>query len=144
MIYWDHISILDQFDTLFCDDGDIGFFNLECSLILFPNIEQIEYFNESLKLMKNQLIENNIAKIINYIVSKMNNIINQSHLKFIVIHHSVSSLNLNNNDNCNIYQDHEKLILYKKNININVNSLNLRFDKINRGVAAIKMDQYFR
>ena len=68
-------------------------------------------------------------------------------LLLLVIYHSISSnssLHFKHNDNCSIYQDNKKVVLYKKNININLNSLNLRFDKINRGRAAIKMHQYFR
>ena len=68
----------------------------------------------------------------------MNNIIHQTKPRYIIIHHvisPISTLNINYKNTCNIYQDHEKIILYKITDKIDINKLNLRLSEIKQGDA---------
>ena len=134
MVFWHYLDKTAKLKKHFCGNHEhSSFFDLEKLLKLFPNIVQIEYFNGKLK-RKNNSNKKTITKIINYILN--NDIIIFTDLKYIIIHHTLISPlpNYNNNKYWNIFVDKEKIILYRNTTNID--SINVRFDKINQGNAS--------
>ena len=127
VIFWDDMEIIgNKIKNLLCNhDHNTIFFNFNIILRLFPNLQQIEYFNTSSS-------KSIIKQIIQYISS--NNYTQQTNFKYVIIHHNYNTkLLIDNNHNntkrrWNIYQDTNKIILYNHMYQLDVNSLNIRFD----------------
>ena len=146
MVFWHCMDNMAPLKQLFCidvDDDELPFFDLSVLLGLFPNITQIEYCNESF-LNGKVSSKNGIKKIMKYILQCQLYIKDHSQIEYVLIHHKTASLTLNcgyfemdtDDDDAiwGLYQDHHRVILHRKREQeFNVNSIDIRFNKIKQG-----------
>eukprot|EP01084_Bolivina_argentea_P105076 188090_1 len=137
MIFWDQMELLNDIKYLLCNDkNNQWFFDFDILFTLFPNLEQIEYFNK---------ISDNISVVVNNILDYVTLYdMTTNNLKYIIIHHTiptkaVSKFMENNDINWNIVYNHKQIIIHRKNIDFNINSVDIKFDKINIAFASQNM-----
>eukprot|EP01084_Bolivina_argentea_P068964 125522_1 len=146
LIFWNHIENIKQFKQLFCGNStQTYFFDLDKLFNIFPNIEQIEYYNPQLE--KNKLSFNKnykiktIANIVKF-VKNWCNIDNYPDLQCIIIHHYIPKLqlrlNVDQETHWNVWSDDNKIILYKPSI-CSISKLDMNFNKIKQGNVAHDM-----
>eukprot|EP01084_Bolivina_argentea_P301680 520517_1 len=139
VVFWNYIENIQLLRKLFKYNKDILFFDLDILFNLFPNLEQIEYFNESLQNQNISLVEKQIRAIFEYIVACH---ANKNNLKYAVFHHKVSTkfdLIMAEwvDKDWKMKVDQKRIILYKTNIDIHY--LNLRFNERRQGNATNNM-----
>eukprot|EP01084_Bolivina_argentea_P278856 476599_1 len=135
VIFWHYLVNWVQLETLLAGNNmkkRIFFFNLNVITKIFPNIEQIEYYNASFKGMftsKDKEIQNIVNYILQCKIWKEN-----KKLKYIVIHHRIAqfSIKINNinNDYWKLCRGNKKTILYRNDIEFDVNLMKFHFDAI--------------
>lgn len=129
LIFWHHLENIKGFKDVFGAQNNLLFFDLSLILNLFPNIEQIEYYNTS---FTHHL---HIRYIAQYNHDKANC------LQFIVIHHTTSSSKLYLDEHGSDWQfmkEKNKIILLNKNFE-NDRKLTVKFNKINQGSASTNL-----
>eukprot|EP01084_Bolivina_argentea_P151448 264329_1 len=168
VIFWHHLVKCGKLLNLFCDvddtNSELMFFNLEILNKLFPNLEQIEYYHESIS-------KHQTEQIIEYL---RNTYIKSKNLKYIIFHirdsvqkSSKNSLSIWNskasaifsrtrnsttsllidvpkqyestmNSKWNLYEDDQKIIFHKQ-LHFYPEQINYGFDEILQGNTSKQM-----
>eukprot|EP01083_Nonionella_stella_P066945 176711_1 len=145
MIFWHNLQpgIMRNMLQLFCDhQEDDVFFDFGVLSELFPNLQQIEYFNNH--------VESTTQQVVDYVLKC--NAMHRGHLKYVIIHRQrslfaklrtsshLSGLDEHRNLNEFLFEDNTKIIIHRDEL-LDVKSLCLRFNKINIGSASSQMIQ---